>query len=77
MRHTDSEPIDLERLGKLGNMQSPLIEKALEIARKRRGLLSEMRDAIRANDRDLVFDLARKLTGLSDEECPRTNPRIN
>lgn len=72
-----SEPTGLERLGKLGNMQPPLIEKALEIALKRRRLLSEIRDAIRANDRDLVFDLARKLTGLSDEECCRTDPRLN
>lgn len=67
----------MERLGKLDNMQSSLIDKALEIARKRRGLLSEMRDAIRANDRELVFELARKLTGLNDEECRRTNPRLN
>jgi hypothetical protein len=36
-----------------------------------------MRDAIRANDRELVFELARKLTGLNDEECHRTNTRIN
>ena len=58
-------------------MQSQLIDKALEIARKRRRILAEMREAIRANDKDVVFDLARKLTGLSDEECNRTNPRIN
>lgn len=58
-------------------MHSQLIDKALEIARKRRRILAEMRDAIRANDKDLVFGLARKLTGLSDEECHRTNSRIN
>jgi hypothetical protein len=58
-------------------MQSQLIDKALEIARKRIRILAEMREAIRANDKDVVFDLARKLTGLSDEECHRTNPRIN
>lgn len=58
-------------------MQSQLIEKALDIARKRRRILAEMREAIRANDKDVVFDLARKLTGLSDEKCYRTDPRIN
>jgi hypothetical protein len=58
-------------------MQSQLIDKALDIARKRRMILAEMREAIRANDKDVVFGLARKLTGLSDEECHRTNPRIN
>jgi hypothetical protein len=58
-------------------MQSPLIDKALEIAQKRRRLLSKMRDAIRANDRELVFELARKLTGLNDEECRRADPRLN
>jgi hypothetical protein len=58
-------------------MQSQLIDKALEIGRERRKILTQMRDAIRANDKDLVFSLARKLTGLSDEECPRTNPGIN
>jgi hypothetical protein len=58
-------------------MQSPLIDKALEIGQKRRRILAQMREAIRANDKDVVFDLARKLTGLSDEECHRANPRIN
>jgi len=58
-------------------MQSELIDKALEIARKRRRILAEMRKAIRENDKDIVFDLACKLTGLSDEECHRTNPGIN
>jgi len=58
-------------------MQSQLIDKTLEIARKRRRILGKMREAIRANNKDLVFDLARKLTGLTDEECHRTHPRIN
>ena len=44
---------------------------------KRRRILAEMRKAIRENDKDIVFDLACKLTGLSDEECHRTNPGIN
>ena len=58
-------------------MRNQLIEKALEIARKRRNILAEIHSAIRANDKDGVFELARKLTGLSNEECNRTNPRIN
>jgi hypothetical protein len=58
-------------------MQTQLIEKTLEIARKRRRILAEMQTAIRANDKDQVFALARKLTGLGNEECHRTNSRIN
>ncbi len=58
-------------------MPSQIVVKALEIARKRRNILGQMREAIRTNDRDLVFELARKLTGLSDEECNRADSRIN
>jgi hypothetical protein len=58
-------------------MPSQLIDKVLEIASKRRNILGQMREAIRANDRERVFELARKLTGLSDEERRRTDPRLN
>jgi hypothetical protein len=58
-------------------MRSQIIEKALEISRKRRGYLEEMRQAIQAGDKDSVFALARKLTGLSDEKCHRTDTRLN
>lgn len=58
-------------------MPSQIADKALEIARKRRHILGQIREAIRANDRELVFELARKLTGVSDEECNRVDSRIN
>jgi hypothetical protein len=58
-------------------MQTRLIERTLEIARKRRRILMEMQAAIRANDKDQVLALARELTGLSNEERHRTNSRIN
>jgi len=58
-------------------MSSQIVVKALEIARKRRTILEQMREAIRTNDRELVFELARKLTGLSDEERSRIDSRIN
>lgn len=58
-------------------MPSQIVVKALEIARKRRNILGQMREAIRTNDRELVFELARKLTGVSDEECNRVDSRIN
>jgi hypothetical protein len=58
-------------------MRSQIIEKALEISRKRRGYFEEMRLAIQAGDKDSVFALARKLTGLSDEKCHRTDTRLN
>jgi hypothetical protein len=58
-------------------MQAEMIETLLEIGKKRRAILSQIREAIRSNDHEAVFQLARKLTGLSDEECNRTNPRLN
>lgn len=58
-------------------MQRQIIEKALDVSRKRRGYLEAMRKAIRLGDRDLVFELARKLTGMSDEERHRTDTRLN
>jgi hypothetical protein len=58
-------------------MQRQIIEKALEISRKRRRYLEDMRQAIQAGDKDSVFALARKLTGLSDEKCHRTDTRLN
>ncbi len=58
-------------------MHSGLIEKALEIAEKRRRILKEMRRAVRAGDKDSVLVLARKLTGLGNEKRRRTNPRLN
>lgn len=58
-------------------MQAEMIEKLLEIGKKRRVILSQMREAIRSNNHETVFQLACKLTGLSDEECNRTDPRLN
>jgi hypothetical protein len=60
-----------------GKMHHQAIERALEISRKRRGYLDAMRKAIHAGDKDSVFELARKLTGLSDEESHRTDSRFN
>jgi hypothetical protein len=58
-------------------MQRQIIERALEISRKRREYLDAMRKAISSGDKDSVFELARKLTGLSDEKRHRTNPSLN
>jgi hypothetical protein len=58
-------------------MPAEMIERLLEIGKKRRAILTQMREAIRLNDHEAVFQLARKLTGLSDEECNRTDPRLN
>ncbi len=54
-----------------------LVEKALEISRKRRRALVEMRAAVRTGDRERVFLLAKKFVGGTDEKRPRTDPRIN
>ena len=58
-------------------MQHQLVDKVLEIARKRREILDQMRQAIRADDKDLLLLLAKKLTGINDEECHRIDPRFN
>ena len=58
-------------------MQHQLVEKVLKIARKRREILEQMRHAIQADDKDSVVRLATKLTGMTDEECHRTDPRLN
>ncbi len=59
-------------------MHAQIVEKALEISQKRRRLLDEMRKAIRAGEKDTVFQLARRLTGLTDEqERHRTRKSIN
>ena len=47
-------------------IQHQIIERALEISRKRRGYLDAMKKAIAAGDKDSVFELARKLTGTKD-----------
>jgi hypothetical protein len=54
-----------------------LVEKALEISRKRRRALVELRAAVRTGDRERVFLLAKKFVGGTDEKRPRTDPRIN
>ncbi len=59
-------------------MESSLIERVLEIAKQRRRILEHMRQAIRVGDKDTVFALARKLTGIGDEQKrDPTDPRLN
>lgn len=58
-------------------MHRLMIERALEISRKRRVYLDAMRKAIRLGDKESVFELARKLTGLSGEKRHRTDPGVN
>lgn len=55
-----------------------LVDKALEISRKRRRALEELREAVRTGDRDKVFLLARKLVGATDaKKRDRTDPHVN
>jgi hypothetical protein len=49
------------------------VDKVIEIASKRRRILSEMRTAVQVADKEAVFNLAKKLTGLSDETGYRTD----
>ena len=54
-----------------------LVDKALEISRRRQRALAELRAAVRAGDKDRVFSLAKKFVGGTNEERPRTDPRVN
>ena len=54
-----------------------LVDKAREISRRRRRALAELRAAVRAGDRERVFSLAQKLTGVADEKRNRTDKSIN
>ncbi len=54
-----------------------LVDKALEISRKRRRALVELRAAVRTGDRERVFLLAKKFVGGTNEKCPRTGSRVN
>ena len=58
-------------------MQRQIVERALEISRKRRGYLDAIRKAIHSGDKDSVFELAKKLIGLNDEKCHRARTRLN
>lgn len=58
-------------------MRNQLVQTALEISEKRRHILLQLREAIRAEDKDAVFILAKKLTGLNDEERPRAHKSLN
>jgi hypothetical protein len=58
-------------------MQHELVDEVLKIARKRREILEQMRQAIRADDKDLLLSLAKKLTGIQDEECNRIDSRVH
>jgi len=58
-------------------MWSQLVQMAVEITRRRRKLLEEMREAVRLGDREGVFELARQITGLGDEERNRVDPRVH
>jgi hypothetical protein len=53
------------------------MDKVIEIASKRRRILSEMRTAVQVGDREAVFNLAKKLTGLGDETSHRTDQSLN
>jgi hypothetical protein len=58
-------------------VEMELTKKLLDITQKRRQILLEMRRAVRAGDKDAVFALAQKLTGLSHEKRDRTHSSFN
>jgi len=73
-----AEPrVDVSTVPDSGMCNSAILDKAVEIAGKRREVLSDMRRAVQRDDRELVFALAKKLTGLSDETSHRADQSIN
>ena len=58
-------------------MTNQLVQIALEISEKRRQILMRIRQAIVHNDKETVFSLAKKLTGLTDEERTGIGSRLN
>ncbi len=58
-------------------MTRELVERALEISRKRQQVLDQMRQAVRRGDKEAVFELACKLTGVTNEERRRAHTRVN
>ena len=55
-----------------------VVEAALEIARKRRDTLARLRAAVESGDNTKVFEIARELWGVeNDEESHRISPRVN
>jgi len=58
-------------------MSNQLVDRLLEIARKRREILEQMRQAIERGDNEAVVQLAARLTGITDEKCHRIDPRLN
>jgi hypothetical protein len=61
----------------VGSRRATAMDKVIEIASKRRRILSEMRTAVQVGDREAVFNLAKKLTGLGDETSHRTDQSLN
>lgn len=59
-------------------MREPLIERAIEISEKRNRILAAIRSAIKAGDKDAVFNLAKLLTGeVSDEAGGGTDSSLD
>ena len=56
---------------------SNIVDTFLEVARQRKAILNDMRNALESGDNEGVEKLARQLCGLSDEKSNRTNTRVN
>jgi hypothetical protein len=55
-----------------------VLDAALEIARRRRDTLAQLRAALEAGNQEQAITLAKELCGLTHEqESHRTDPRVN
>ena len=62
----------------LGSDLSGVLDAALEIARRRRDTLAQLRAALEAGNQEQAITLAKELCGLNHEqESDRTDPRVN
>lgn len=65
--------VDFDRGSDLDQRNRGLLDSVLEVAARRRHILSKMRDAIQVGDKDSVFSLAKQLTGLDYEKSYKPN----
>ena len=52
----------------MNNFDSGLIETLLQIGEDRRLLLADMAEAVEKEDKDAVFEIAKKLCGVRQDE---------
>ncbi len=58
-------------------MWDSFLQRLCEIGQRRQGLLDRMRRAVEDGDKELVFELAKLLTGVADEASDRADTSLD